>query len=1233
MWAAVALILIGAADAGCYDYMACGQCPDGCVWCAADLICAPEHNIPTGSSLFLSGYTAITCDADDYTDTCPDRDDPVEDPYYEAQWYLEAIRAPEAWAAGYTGDGVQILVNDNGVDNNHPDLAKLDVSSSCSSYAPHGNDAHGTACASLALASSNSEAGVGVAYNSGLASCTMMGDDAVTGLSFLTYKYDKNDISSNSWGIDQCDYIDASSSCPFDCPNVGSNWCPCAACDGDDWSSRDLSQGCENTVVDYCYYFFEDDVDACLELDHYFVQCGFGQLSSTAHDVLEDGVKNGRDGKGMVLVFAAGNEFRKGDDVNYEGYLNSRFTISVGSVGQDLKHARYSSSGAPVFISAPGGDWENYHLIFAAKPLSMNAPDDCGDSGAGTSYAAPLVSGVVALMLEANSDLTWRDVQGVLAATASRPHEDSEDEWETNQAGIKHSYKYGFGVVDAYEAVMAAKTWSNWGSEITLVTATTANDVIEDCCGNWVESTSIGFGSHDFVIESVSVYVTIEHPRRGDLRIELERDGVVSLLTDDKLERGTRYTHHKYTTLRHWGERADQGAFTLRIADMREGSGDDDDLGQDTSFYYYDDDGDDDGILVSWTLQLYGHDSDLSTPWTPQPTPQAVGCDRVEVAGFEYQPADGIYGRAGECEGVAMYEDNGIYLWHLDDYWYIGNDPCQDDYAAAYVYDDNADLVTLIGTWTEYQGSSKGWRANSEVVATCRVDTPAPTPATPEPTPGPSPEPTYSPTTPQPSPAPSTPAPSPLPTSVPTYAPTTPEPSVSPSPEPTPRPTPTPTPEPSVTPTPRPTPAPSVSPTPSPTVSHQPTPQPTPRPTPRPTPMPTPRPTPTPTTPQPSHAPTLRPTPRPTPTPTPLPTTWQPSPEPSLRPTPRPTYRPSRAPTPQPSPSPTVPPGDPTTSPVFAPTPMPSRTPTLRPSPRPTPAPTPPRPTLRPSPRPTAAAPTLAPSPIPYVVTGGLSFSGVSLAEALEAEAVFVVAVAILCGVDENAVTVTISAAARRLLDEALLPGRSRAPIRPKSDYVPTAKPTTSPPTPRPTNYAPTAAPTSVPEGGIVVAYEVAVPSLTEAEAVSSTISSTTVEDVDAAVATAVTASNATAVEFVATAVGAVDFAATRTRAPTAVPLADDDASSSGSTGGVDAATLGGAAAAGAVLLLAVVAYLVYRRRAVVAKEEEERSPRNSPRIDVEEGVDLKAVKAAARAQLAQTSADEPPPPPPPSRL
>ena len=68
---------------------------------------------------------------------CKDPDaPPVPDPYYpDAAWYLEAIRAPEAWAAGYDGSGVQILINDQGVDNTHPDLAKLDLANSCGVYA------------------------------------------------------------------------------------------------------------------------------------------------------------------------------------------------------------------------------------------------------------------------------------------------------------------------------------------------------------------------------------------------------------------------------------------------------------------------------------------------------------------------------------------------------------------------------------------------------------------------------------------------------------------------------------------------------------------------------------------------------------------------------------------------------------------------------------------------------------------------------------------------------------------------------------------------------------------------------------------------------------------------------------------------------------------------------------------------------------------------------------------
>ena len=61
----------------------------------------------------------------------------------------------------------------------------------------------------------------------------------------------------------------------------------------------------------------------------------------------------------LFVVFAAGNEYTEGADVNFDGYQNSRFTISVAAVGKDSKHTTYSTPGAAVFISAPGGDTEN----------------------------------------------------------------------------------------------------------------------------------------------------------------------------------------------------------------------------------------------------------------------------------------------------------------------------------------------------------------------------------------------------------------------------------------------------------------------------------------------------------------------------------------------------------------------------------------------------------------------------------------------------------------------------------------------------------------------------------------------------------------------------------------------------------------------------------------------------------------------------------------------------------
>ena len=777
----------------CADASALGKVGDG--------QCDAENNI---SPCYDGGDCCeTTCVDGTYTCgsyNCVDPDaPPMSDPYYpDAAWYLEAIRIPEAWAAGYTGAGVQILINDDGVDNTHPDLAKLDLANSCGVYAPCDSDSHGTKCAAIAAGDANSACGVGAAPGAGLASCVESFSACAPNYATedtLTWRYDSNHVSSNSWSIDQCDYIAASATdCPFECPSDAAD-CPCDACDDDDWAAGDLSSNCEAAVVDYCTNYFNDDVAPCLELDHYFVQCGYGQISSYYHGQLVEGTTNGRSGLGTVYVFAAGNEYDIGHDVNYKGIQNSRFTITVGAVHADLTHSDYSTSGAPIFISAPGGDGGN---MAVAQPLANGVADDCGDAGQGTSFACPLISGVIALMLEANPNLNWRDVQGVLAAIARTDFNDEDDatgQWNTNVAGVKHSYKYGFGLVDALAAVTAATTWATLPAEITLVKSTTSGAPLLDFDGtkHWVESTATEFtgtGASDFIIESVSIYVTIEHPRRGDLRIELERNGVTSLLTDDKLELGTRYTHHKFTTLRHWGEAADAGAFALRIADQRAGSGDDDD--HEPTYVYADDDGDGDGVLVSWTLQLYGHDSDPSTPSTPQPTPTPEGCDSVTVSGTSDNSwLHGTYLLIGTCENQVHYRcsdcssDADILHSSSSGIWIVTTGDCGTTSGFVYIFGDGA-LAAVSGTWREWTGSE--WSANSDIAVTCLLPT--------------APQPTYGPTTPMPVPEP-TPRPTPSPSAAPG------DPTVQPAPSPTPAPIPEPTPRPSLPLTPGPTPRPT----------------------------------------------------------------------------------------------------------------------------------------------------------------------------------------------------------------------------------------------------------------------------------------------------------------------------------------------------------------------------------------------------------------------------------------
>ena len=105
----------------------------------------------------------------------------------------------------------------------------------------------------------------------------------------------------------------------------------------------------------------------------------------------------------------------------------------------------------------------------------------------GTSSATPLVSGVISLMLEANGNLSWRDVQEIIVLT-SKKNDLSDTSWGANGAGHLVSHKYGFGVIDAGAATSMASNWSNLmpESNATYGPTTTSLSISEE--SGWIES-------------------------------------------------------------------------------------------------------------------------------------------------------------------------------------------------------------------------------------------------------------------------------------------------------------------------------------------------------------------------------------------------------------------------------------------------------------------------------------------------------------------------------------------------------------------------------------------------------------------------------------------------------------------------------------------------------------------------------------------------------------------------
>lgn len=305
-----------------------------------------------------------------------------------------------------------------------------------------------------------------------------------------------------------------------------------------------------------------------------------GHWFRSSEAALKHSVDAGRGGLGTVQVFAAGNSRSSGDDVNYHNYQNSIYTIAVGATDATGRVASFSNPGVALHVSAPG-------VSILTTDVSGRDGYSTGNEAwvQGTSFAAPAVSGVVALMLDENARLGWRDVQEILAYSARETAPGTTDAFlVTNKAdnwnggGLTHSKNYGFGLVDAHAAVRLAETWTEQQTSHNLQTASfgaAPRATLADG-GRWEMAFTIG---RDVTIDRVELELDLKHTWIGDLRIGLiSAEGTTSWLVDrvglapGQTGAGSSADNlfFDFTTSQFWGEEA-RGTWKLVIEDVKRG--------------------------------------------------------------------------------------------------------------------------------------------------------------------------------------------------------------------------------------------------------------------------------------------------------------------------------------------------------------------------------------------------------------------------------------------------------------------------------------------------------------------------------------------------------------------------------------------------------------------------------------------------------------------------------------
>ncbi|XP_011642628.1 furin-like protease 1 isoform X2 [Pogonomyrmex barbatus] len=285
---------------------------------------------------------------------------------------------------------------------------------------------------------------------------------------------------------------------------------------------------------------------------------GPGELATRA---FVEGITKGRNGKGSIFVWASGNGGRDHDNCNCDGYTNSIWTLSISSATENGLVPWYSeacsSTLATTYSSGSTGE---------KQVVTTDLHHHCTSSHTGTSASAPLAAGICALALEANRDLTWRDMQHIVVRTA-KPANLQAPDWVVNGVGRNVSHSFGYGLMDATAMVRLARRWRtvpeqhkcevsapHTGRTIPPKSQLVLDLHVKECSG-------VNF------LEHVQAKVSLMAARRGDLQIQLTSpQGTKSTLLAKRPHDISKagFSQWPFMSVHTWGERP-HGTWKLEI--------------------------------------------------------------------------------------------------------------------------------------------------------------------------------------------------------------------------------------------------------------------------------------------------------------------------------------------------------------------------------------------------------------------------------------------------------------------------------------------------------------------------------------------------------------------------------------------------------------------------------------------------------------------------------------------